>query len=109
MRGNFDTGRMKVRVIPAAIRTLIVDDETAATFPRVEHVGATIWFVQSEGNVEETHRVAGGIEICPPRVNPMTVTFLGAEEVIDRSIHCRGNAFIPEQPGAANKHQTAEG
>src|SRR5262249_57061952 len=87
--------------------SLTEDGEPGAppTFPP----GPPVPLVEREDHVEEAHGMAGGVEVCPARVDPAAVGLLGGEEVVDGSPHRGGESVLGENAVATDQHQGAEG
>ena len=105
---NLYAGWMKLLIIPATIRALVVDDKAHALLPGVPNLLLPVDFAQGHDHIKKTDRMTGRIQVGPGRVNPPAVLVLGIEKVVDGLSDRLGQLNVPKRTVAANKHEAAE-
>src|SRR5262245_53235631 len=99
---------MEIIIVPTAVGALVIDDKTRASFPCSEDIGATMGFSQGHNYIEEAHRMAGGIEICPAKIDPATIWLLGIEKIVDSSSHRTADSLVAQEAIPADEHESAK-
>src|SRR6185369_14510151 len=108
MGGNLHSGRMEIVIVPTAVCALVVNNKTRASFPCSEDIEATMGLIQGHDDIEEAHRMARGIEVCPAGVDPATVWLLSSEKIVNGSSHRVGKLLMAEEAIPADEHQSAK-
>src|SRR2546425_4997230 len=106
---DLDAGGMEVRVVPAPLGLLVLEDEAETTPPGVLDLGPPVALVEREDHVEEAHRVAGRVEVRPARIDPAAVGLLRGEEIVDRTPDGGRESVLGQNTVATDQHEGREG